>query len=159
MRPDMSSSDWSDENGRKVRALFVGWNTKDSVGPTSDDVKDRLVAAVFHRLAGVELHNTIRSIESCDVCGGIVRLTISGISLVAMSDSEDVNAMRMLLASGERWYTLGHSELWVRCKDDVYFVSPTMIVHRVLEHGYCPPPAYVDALCASPYDGSPRNVT
>jgi len=41
---------------------------------------------------------------------------------------------------------LGASEIWIGGKDAVFYAAPSMIIHYVLEHQYCPPVEYIDAV-------------
>lgn len=145
-RPDMSASDWSDEDGRRVSATFVGWERFGKRGACSDAVVDRLVAAVFGKTPHVEIHNVVRSIERCDTCGGVVYLTAAGLFLIARTDAEQAHARSLLASADEDWDVLGHSEFWVQKAPGEYFVAPTLILHLIAEHGYAPPGEFVQAL-------------
>ncbi|HDY5947901.1 TPA: hypothetical protein RQ911_001945 [Pseudomonas aeruginosa] len=44
---------------------------------------------------------------------------------------------------------LGFSEIWVPAVEKgAYFASPSLIIHYIEEHGYCPPQIYSEAVMA-----------
>jgi len=50
------------------------------------------------------------------------------------------------LAGHGRSVVLGDAEIRVVAENGTLFVAPTLILHYVVEHGYQPPPEFVDAL-------------
>lgn len=50
---------------------------------------------------------------------------------------------------------IGSCELWIPAKDkDAYFAAPSMIVHYIKEHGYCPPKEFVEAVLGEDFDSA-----
>ena len=41
---------------------------------------------------------------------------------------------------------LSSGELWIPYGDDNYFSTPTLILHYITKHGYCPPTEFLNAL-------------
>lgn len=155
-RPDMTTAAWHDEGGRQVQAIFVGWRAPRSPehppgmtqGPVVAMACRALVGALFGSTPGIEVHNVVRSIEPCSICGGVVYVAADGTMLVARTDAEQAAARDLVSMKGDAWGVLGHAEFWVRKAAEEYFVSPTLMLHSLAEHGYVPPPDLVDALMA-----------
>lgn len=151
-RAELSVSVWSDEDGRKTEATFVGWVTPfQSSSPHHDagDIVAHLVAALLGRLKGASIENTVRSIERCPVCGAVAFVSGSGIFASGVSDDEVAHARNQVVADSAGWCVLGSAELWLTRDAGGHFVSPTLIAHYVQAHGYNPPAAFVARLLAS----------
>lgn len=40
----------------------------------------------------------------------------------------------------------GNGEIWVRGADGTWYVAPRLVLHYVVEHGYCPPKEFIEAV-------------
>lgn len=143
---DMSTSEWHDDEGAVVKATFVGWGARVGQGGAAGALLAKLTSAVFGRVAAIEIHNVVRSIDRCEVCGCVVFLAGDGALYAARTDAEVGQVRSRLHSSGDDWEVLGHSELWVKIGDAACFVAPTLVIHLIADHGYAPPGEFVAAV-------------
>jgi hypothetical protein len=101
--------------------LNVGWLDADHDYPKSA-VDEQLRAALVH-LLGFQTNPT-RGAHSCPLCGK------------HMVELIDDHGYRHLLGTGE---------IHVDGDDGSSFAAPSLIVHYVLDHGYCPPKSFRNA--------------
>jgi hypothetical protein len=74
----------------------------------------------------VDVHvNRMRGIHPCNLCG------------------EDT----VIVKGGSKGVYLGASEVWIPA-DGTYYASPSMVLHYIEKHDYCPPRQYIDAVTA-----------
>jgi hypothetical protein len=105
--------------------LNVGWlgrGERFTTGPVDADVRDQLI-----RLA-VEPANVMRGLHDCEFC-----------------DKEC--PIRMPTEHSPRGYiSLGTGEIRVSGEDGRVYVSPTLLLHYIDEHGYRPPEQFILAV-------------
>lgn len=92
-------------------------------GPTPDGLIQKLEGIVQLRTDFFDAHvNVVRGIHACEFCGKEVKLI--------------ANCKEVLL---------GMSEIWLP-DDSGWLASPSLIVHYITDHGYLPPPIFVQAV-------------
>ncbi len=62
------------------------------------------------------------------------------------------------LQKGGKSFKLGSAEIRVIGKNDRIFASPNLIYHYVVDHNYCPPDEFVNAVLESPFPNAPRYI-
>lgn len=110
-------------------ALAVGWLGPErpfTKGACPRDVRDQLVALA------VRPRHAMRGYHVCPFCP-------PGTSRDHMLRVEDPSKPGTFA-----W--LGHAEVWVEGADGTRYAAPTLIVHYIDEHGYLPPPAFIEAV-------------
>jgi hypothetical protein len=105
--------------------LAVGWlghGHSFAVGPVPSDAAERLRAlhAALRGPRAPMVPAIAAGLHECDLCSAQGRVHLDGL------------------------------ELYVRAPDGGGFEAPAMIVHYIEVHGYCPPPAFVDAVLSAP---------
>ena len=50
---------------------------------------------------------------------------------------------------------VGNGEVHIAGQEGTVYAAPTMIVHYVQKHGYCPPTEFIDALVLQCEDSAP----
>lgn len=54
------------------------------------------------------------------------------------------------VVEGNKRISIGRKNLFVPASDDRVFVSPSTMIHYIIEHGYCPPLEYQEAVMRCP---------
>lgn len=110
--------------------LNVGWLSADHAIPMATP-SERFVTAL--RKITAEPINLYRGSHICDLCPRPPMILSQG-------------GIPLLDAPAE---IIGNGEIWVRGRDGLTYVAPTLVYHYVVEHHYSPPKAFVDAVLAS----------
>lgn len=104
--------------------LNVGWLDRShefATGSTPGEVVDELL-----RLAE-DPKNTLRGLHDCHFC--------------------DVESpIRLPLPGTNRSVALGTGEIHVASVDGTVFAVPSLVVHYIMAHRYCPPDSFIDAV-------------
>ena len=132
--PDLSPYcyDELDEGDEEGVALNVGWLTL-SESFVSASAPPGLLERL--RLLSETPVNLTRGEHLCEFCVSELRSPDVG----PRSDAEVIAKLR------ER-NGFGNGEIRVEGDEDVVFYAPTLIVHYVEMHKYCPPPAFINAV-------------
>jgi len=130
-----------------MRVRAVGWLQRGSryrQGSVDSQVLSRLFEFVETEWTGPRVGSF--GYHACDLCPNAPQKTGT---LVIWQEPGP------LATSKPRSTTVGGAELYVPGNGCVY-AAPSMILHYILAHGYCPPAEFTEALLSSPVVGSPE---
>lgn len=111
-------------------AVSIGWLDSDHpfrTGPVSSTFIAKLRWIVTTRNEVFDAHcNEMRAIQPCLLCNRQIDLQLS---------------------DGTH-YVMGMSEIWIPKNDrcDRWFACPSLILHYIEDHQYCPPAEFIDAV-------------
>ncbi len=129
--PDLTSYEYiPDSNTTSLHLLNVGW--LDAIHPfpkgeTTTIFQERLFEFCLHPVFKT------RGVHVCELCG-----------FFGMAKR----------GNKEAW--LGSAEIRVIGKEGRVYVAPTLVYHYVVDHGYCPPEEFLQAVLESPLPNSPE---
>lgn len=119
---DLSPYEYSDEQGEGTGPLNVGWLAEGHEVPVGD-VPEGFVEALLE--LAKDTVNVYRGVHFCDFCP-------------TFQDARmNVRFRDVFIGSGE---------IHVRGREGRVYVAPALVVHYVADHGYRPPPEFVDAV-------------
>ncbi|MFD2166958.1 hypothetical protein ACFSJY_11905 [Thalassotalea euphylliae] len=107
----------------------VGWIVEDqpfSQGIVSDEFKTKLLQLFFGSSSFCSDTNLIRGpSHPCNLCGECFKVELNG-----------------------KTKSLGSSEIWVPSEKErgIVYASPSLLIHYIEVHGYCPPAEYIEAV-------------
>jgi hypothetical protein len=105
-----------------LRLRTVGW--LESPGFATGSIPKACLAALAEALHGHIFSDGYRGVQSCTLCG--------------KTCPEITWALKRITLKGHGHYLVQRGQ--------IVYMAPELLLHYILDHGYCPPPEFVDAV-------------
>lgn len=116
--------------------LNIGWLGTDSEytrGPVASELVEALISLA------ADQKNIMRGVHYCDFCG-------------------EESPLRLPAPNTRGFVSLGMGEIHVRGQSGVVFAAPSLVIHYITSHGYCPPQIFQQAVLAGFDAANPTDV-